>query len=128
MNLLLDSHLLLWAAIDSDRLTPAARALIAEEGHRLWFSAASIWEIGIKASLGREDFVVDPHVLRRGLVENGYDELPISAPHALAVTQLPPIHRDPFDRMLVAQATYEGFVLLTADETVAQYPGPIRTM
>nr|WP_282571419.1 type II toxin-antitoxin system VapC family toxin [Methylonatrum kenyense] len=124
--MLLDTHLLLWVAIDSDRLTPDTRALISNENHRLWFSAASIWEIGIKAGLGRKDFVVDPHVLKRGLVENDYAELQISAAHALAAAQLPAIHRDPFDRMLVAQATYEGFVLLTADRIVTQYPGPIR--
>lgn len=80
----------------------------------------------IKNGLQRPDFEADPHVLRRGLVENGYLELPITAQHTLALSHLPPVHKDPFDRILVAQAEFEGFVLLTADEQVAQYPGPIR--
>jgi PIN domain nuclease of toxin-antitoxin system len=76
--------------------------------------------------LGRPDFRVDARVLRRGLLENGYGELAIAEDHAVAVLNLPPLHRDPFDRMLVAQATVEGVLLLTADALVAQYPGPIR--
>ena len=76
--------------------------------------------------LGRPDFRVDARVLRRGLLENGYGELAIAGDHAVAVLNFPPLHRDPFDRMLVAQATVEGVLVLTADALVAQYPGPIR--
>lgn len=126
MNLLLDTHVLLWAAAEPQRLSSDAQALISEESSRLYFSAASIWEVVIKNSLQREDFHVDPHLLRRGLVDNGYEELPVTSQHTLAVAHLPPLHKDPFDRILVAQAESEGFLLLTADSTVARYPGPIR--
>lgn len=126
VDLLLDTHLLLWAASDPRRLSEEAVSLISDTGNRLYFSAASLWEIVIKNGLDRADFAVDPHVLRRGLVENGYLELPVSARHTLAVAHLPRIHRDPFDRILVAQAESEGLRLLTSDDTVATYPGPIR--
>ena len=88
-------------------------------------SAASLWEVTIKAGLGREDFQVDAATLRRGLLEHGYAELPISGAHATAVAGLPRIHKDPFDRILVAQAQFEGITLLTTDAIVARYPGPI---
>lgn len=126
MKLLLDTQLLLWLAAIPERLPPTARTLIEDTHHQLLFSAASIWEVAIKASLGRPDFVVNPRVLRRGLTDNGYVELPISGAHAGAVLDLPPLHRDPFDRLLVAQAQHEGITLLTADAQVAMYPGPIR--
>lgn len=128
MHLLLDTHLLLWAASEPERLSPQAVAWIESSENQLWFSAASIWEVAIKAGLGRTDFRVDPHLLRRGLKENGYDELTISAQHAASVSHLPDIHKDPFDRMLVAQSEHEGFMLLTVDELVLSYPGPIRDM
>ena len=83
---------------------------------------ASIWEIIIKHRLGRVDFRVDPGRLRRRLVENGYDELPIAAAHVIGVSALPALHHDPFDRLLVAQAIHEGLTLITADGTVARYP------
>lgn len=126
MKLLLDTHLLLWSAGEPSRLPKKVRSLILDNDNDLFFSAASIWEITIKSELGRADFDVDPHLLRRGLIDNGYLELPINVEHALAVVALPPLHNDPFDRMLVAQATVEGFVLLTSDEQVADYPGPVR--
>lgn len=126
MKLLLDTHLLLWAAGEPRRLPAAARKLINNPRNELFFSAASLWEITIKRRLGREDFRVDPRLLRRGLLENGYVELPISGVHAVAVDGLPPIHKDPFDRLLAAQAAVESITLLTADPTLAQYPGPIR--
>lgn len=126
MHLLLDTHVLLWAAGKPERLPDAAAALIRDPGNPLLFSAASLWEITIKRGLGRPDLCVEPEVLRRGLLENGYDELAVSGRHPLAVGHLPRIHQDPFDRMLVAQAEHEGLLLLTADETVAEYPGPIR--
>ncbi|QTF93682.1 type II toxin-antitoxin system VapC family toxin [Halomonas sp. BM-2019] len=125
MMLLLDTHLLLRAASLPNRLSAAAQEKLLDEHNEPCFSAASIWEVTIKASLGRPDFRVDPSLLRRGLIDNGYTELPITSSHALAVHHLPPIHRDPFDRLLVAQAESEGMLLLTTDATVARYPGPI---
>jgi PIN domain nuclease of toxin-antitoxin system len=126
VKLLLDTHLLLWAAGSPEKLSPHARALIELSENELLFSAASLWEIAIKSGLGRDDFAVDARLLRRGLLDNGYGELPIVSEHAVAIESLPPIHKDPFDRMLIAQATIEGISLLTADELVAQYPGPIE--
>ncbi len=126
MKVLLDTHLLLWAAGAPEKLPDAARKIIEDPGVELWFSAASLWEIAIKRGLGRADFRVDPRLLRRGLAENGYVELAVTGAHAVAVDLLPPLHRDPFDRMLVAQAIAESITLLTGDALVAQYPGPIR--
>jgi PIN domain nuclease of toxin-antitoxin system len=128
MKLLLDTHLLLWAAGQPERLSASARRLINDKRNELLFSAASLWEVAIKRGLGREDFKVDARLLRRGLLDNGYNELPIISDHVVAIESLPPIHRDPFDRLLVAQATVEGVTLLTLDPLVAQYPGPIRTL
>jgi len=126
MKVLLDTDLLLWAAGQPERLSPAALRLVNAPETELLFSAASLWEIAIKRSLGRTDFQVDARLLRRGLLDNGYGELPIKSEHVVATGDLPPIHKDPFDRVLVAQATIEGALLLTADPLVAQYPGPIR--
>lgn len=126
MKLLLDTHLLLWSAAEPSRLSAEARALIEEPQNDLFFSAANLWEIVIKNSLGREDFQIEPRQLRRGLLDNGYNELVITSEHTVSIDSLPPIHKNPFDRILVAQATVEGFVLLTADSLVAQYPGPIK--
>ena len=126
MKFLLDTHLLLWAAGSPRRLSAQARKLLGDTDHQLFFSSASLWEIAIKRGLGRDDFQVEPGLLRRGLLDNGYQELPISGVHALAIEALPSIHRDPFDRMLVSQALTEGFTLLTSDPAVARYPGPIR--
>ncbi|AMP14567.1 type II toxin-antitoxin system VapC family toxin [Collimonas pratensis] len=128
MKLLLDTHLLLWAAGTPDRLSAPALALIGSQENELFFSAASLWEIAIKRGLGRSDFQVDARLLRRGLLDNGYSELVIDSKHAVAIDSLPPIHKDPFDRILVAQATVEGILLLTVDSLVAQYPGPIRLL
>jgi PIN domain nuclease of toxin-antitoxin system len=125
VKLLLDTHLLLWSA-GGDAMSPAAAALIDDQDNQLHFSAASIWEVAIKSGLGRSDFQVDPHLLRRGLLDNGYVELTITSEHAVAVARLPAIHKDPFDRMLVVQATAEGAVLLTSDAKVAEYDGPVR--
>ena len=126
MKFLLDTHLLLWAAGHPARLSPAARKLINHPANELLFSAASIWEVAIKCGLGRNDFQADPRLLRRGLIDNGYIELPILGEHVVAIDTLPPIHKDPFDRLLVAQAIVEGITLLTADAIVKQYPGPVR--
>ncbi len=128
MKLLLDTHLLLWAAGEPQRLSKQARTLIDNPDNELLFSAASLWEVAIKRGLGREDFKVDARLLRRGLLDNGYSELPIISDHVVATESLPLIHKDPVDRILVAQATVEGVTLLTIDSLVSQYPGPIRTV
>jgi PIN domain nuclease of toxin-antitoxin system len=107
VRLLLDTHILLWATIWPERLSAAALSLLEDEDNELMFSAASLWEVAIKCSLGRPDFQVDPRLLRRGLLDNGY------------------VHKDPFDRILVAQASVEGITLVTADPAVARYPAPI---
>ena len=126
MKLLLDTHVLLWAAGAPEQLSPVARELLEDTRNELFFSAASLWEIAIKRSLGRSDFQVDARVLRRGLLDNGYSELPITSEHAVFIDNLPAIHKDPFDRILVAQASVEGIVLVTVDALVAQYPGPVQ--
>lgn len=128
MKLLLDTHLLLWAAGEPGQLPTEARNLIDNPENELLFSAASLWEVVIKRGLGREDFKVDPRLLRRGLLDNGYSELPVVSDHVVAIDSLPRIHKDPFDRVLVAQAIVEGIILLTTDSLLAQYPGPIQTV
>jgi PIN domain nuclease of toxin-antitoxin system len=125
MKFLLDTHLLLWAAGEPKRLSKAVRSLLEDADNELLFSAASLWEVAIKSALGRKDFRVEVRLLRRGLLDNGYSELPIVSDHVVAIESLP-IHKDPFDRVLVAQATVEGITLLTNDPVVAQYPGTIR--
>ncbi len=126
MKLLLDTHLLLWTAGGKPELPLPAKKMIEDPTNELFFSAASLWEISIKQTLGRADFQVDPQVLRRALFDNGYQEIVVSSLHAAATATLPPIHKDPFDRMLVAQAIAEGITLLTCDSEVAQYKGPIK--
>jgi PIN domain nuclease of toxin-antitoxin system len=126
VRLLLDTHLLLWAAGEPERIPAAARELIESGENEPMFSAASLWEVAIKSGLGRDDFRVEVRLLRRGLLNNGYVELAITGEHAVAVAALPPIHKDPFDRLLVAQSGVEGIPLLTNDSVVAQYPGPVR--
>jgi PIN domain nuclease of toxin-antitoxin system len=128
VRLLLDTHLLLWAAAAPERLPVAAAELIEDAGNVPVFSAASLWEVAIKAGLGRADFTADAGVLRRGLIENGYEELPVSAAHACAVAALPLLHGDPFDRMLVAQALVEGLTLVTAVPALRGYPGAVRVV
>lgn len=125
MRLLLDTQLVLWAASDPRKLSRKARTMIGDEGNALAFSAASIWEVAIKAGLGRSDFEVDAAELYRGLVANGYDDVPVTSTHAAQVAFLPPLHADPFDRILVAQARGEGMLLLTADPLVAKYGASI---
>ena len=126
MKLLLDTQLLLWAAGQPERLSAATRRLLNNPRNELLFSAASLWEIAIKRTLGRDDFRAEPRVLRRGLLDNGYTELPVTSEHAVNTDALPPLHKDPFDRLLLAQAFTEGITLLTADAQVARYPGPVR--
>ena len=126
MKLLLDTHLLLWTAEDRALVPAAARDLIADTGNELIFSVVSIWETAVKSGLKRHNLRADARVLRRKLLENGYVELPLRGEHTVAIDILPPIHKDPFDRILVAQAMVEGITLLTVDPVVAQYPGPVK--
>ncbi|MCL2462641.1 MAG: type II toxin-antitoxin system VapC family toxin [Defluviitaleaceae bacterium] len=123
MKLLLDTNILLWLA--ADILPETAARYILDESNTLLFSPASIWEVVIKRGLNRADFIVDPTALYRGLLDNGYEELRITGKHALTVSSLPLLHKDPFDRMLLAQAVSEGIPLMTADACVAQYPADI---
>jgi PIN domain nuclease of toxin-antitoxin system len=126
VKLLLDTHLLLWAAGQPELLSRGARELLNDPDNDLLFSAANMWEVAIKRGLGRDDFRVDPRLLRRGLLDNGYGELAITSEHAIAVELLPAIHKDPFDRILLAQAVIEGITLVTSDPVVARYPAPVR--
>jgi len=126
VRLLPDTHILLWLAIDSDRLPRPTGDLLSDRANEVAFSTASIWEIAIKTARGRARFKVDPRVVRTGLIDNGFVELPMTGLHAIEAAALPPIHHDPFDRMLVAQARVEQVLLLTSDRTIATYAGPIR--
>jgi PIN domain nuclease of toxin-antitoxin system len=128
VRLLLDTHILLWAGLSRQRLPESARVLLEDGGNTLLFSAVSIWEVAIKRSLGRDDFRVDPRLLRRGLTDNGYEELPLLGQHVVAIDVLPTHHRDPFDRILIAQALVEGITLLTVDPVLGRYAGPIRVV
>jgi len=126
MKILLDSHLLVWLAAATAKLSPAARVFIEDTQNTLFFSSASIWELMVKYALGRDDIPVHPRVLHRALLDNGFTELAMTSMHAFNVEHLPPIHKDPFDRILIAQSLSEGMILLTSDETIAQYNGPIQ--
>jgi len=126
VKLLLDTHVLLWAAGEPDKLSEKGLNLLGDPDNALIFSAASVWEIVIKRGLGRDDFQVDPRLLRRGLLDNGYSELAVSSEHVVAVESLPQLHKDPFDRVLIAQAQVEAVTLVTSDAMVARYPGAIQ--
>jgi PIN domain nuclease of toxin-antitoxin system len=123
MRLLLDTHMLLWAA--AGNLSAEAARYIENDSNTLLFSSASIWEIVIKRSLGRSDFIVEPASLYSGLISAGYEELPIIGKHTLLIPALQPLHKDPFDRILLSQAISEGIPLLTSDKLLARYPSSI---
>jgi PIN domain nuclease of toxin-antitoxin system len=121
---LLDTHLLLWAAQDSPKLSATSRALLTSDREQVYFSVANIWEVVIKSGLGRSNFRVDAERLRSAALLAGYDELPIRGAHVLAVDDLPGLHGDPFDRILLAQAGVEQLQLLTVDRAVLAYGRP----
>jgi len=125
VNLLLDTHLLLWLATDDRPLPAKAAALFESTSNDLYFSVASIWEVAIKYASGRSNIRIDPVRLRQAFLAEGYTEVEITSAHAAAVVGLPDIHGDPFDRLLLAQALIEDLVLVTSDRTLARYPGPI---
>ncbi len=126
MNVLFDTQLLLWIVLNSPAFPVKARALVLASDTTPWVSAASLWEIAIKTALKRPRFAFDPREMRDRLVSEGWSELAVSGDHAAEAATLPLIHKDPFDRMLVAQATFEGFALATTDATVAKYGGRIE--
>jgi PIN domain nuclease of toxin-antitoxin system len=126
VKLLLDTHLLLWAADDPNLLPIAAHDLMSDPQNELLFSTVSLWEIAIKSGLKRHNIRADPRVLRRRMLDNAYVELPLFSTHAVAIDQLPPLHKDPFDRILIAQAIVEGITLLTVDPIMGRYAGPVK--
>jgi PIN domain nuclease of toxin-antitoxin system len=129
LRLLADTQLLLQAAMSaSGPASKRAVALMGDPANQLHFSAASIWEVAIKFALGRPAFQTDPHLLRRALIDNGYIEVPITAEHGAVVAGLPPLHKDPFDRILITQAMIDGLLLLTTDGILARYPGPVMAV
>ena len=128
MRLLLDTHILIWTANTPAKLPRIAAALIADPANDLMFSPASITEVAIKWAQGRSDFPIDPRDLRHLLIGNGFGELPFTSDHACRVADLPLIHKDPFDRMLVAQALAEGMTLLTADAVLGGYGAMVRVV
>ncbi|WEK03100.1 MAG: type II toxin-antitoxin system VapC family toxin [Candidatus Devosia phytovorans] len=126
MRVFLDTHILLWASAKRDRL-PLGVAEILEAATTVpCFSVVNVWEVAIKAALGRSDFTVDPGDLRRRWLDIGYRELDVTGEHAVAIGQLPLIHRNPFDRMLVTQAKVEGLDFYTSDAQLSRYGDPVR--
>ncbi|MBC8130969.1 MAG: type II toxin-antitoxin system VapC family toxin [Rhizobiaceae bacterium] len=126
MILLLDAHILIWLSSQSERLSPKARDMLSDPENRYLFSTVRLWELAIKKGLDQASFHVDPRVLRRGLLANYFEELPVLGNHALAVEDLPLLNKDPFDRLLIAQARTEGALLVTADAKMAEYGSPVR--
>jgi PIN domain nuclease of toxin-antitoxin system len=128
MRLLVDTHLVLWAAAKSSRLPKEVRRLLEDPENEVFYSAASLWEIAIKAALRRSDFRVELALLRPALAAMDFVELPVSGAHAERLASLPPIHKDPFDRMLVAQSLSEPLVLLTNDAALAPYGEVVKVV
>jgi PIN domain nuclease of toxin-antitoxin system len=126
MRILLDTHVLLWTIATPERLDPAAQAAILDSRNDVLFSAATIWEIAIKAALRRADFIAQPDVVVEEASELGFIELPVHAGVAARVVNLPLLHRDPFDRLLVAQAIAEPAILFTADARLPAYSELVR--
>ena len=128
MNFLLDTHILIWAAISPHKISSELANLLSGPSNHLYFSSASIWEISIKESLGKRDFKISSKKLHSGLIENGYKEIKVSALHAMEVIKLPFIHRDPFDRILVATAIWENMPMLTNDSKLSPYHSLVRVL
>jgi PIN domain nuclease of toxin-antitoxin system len=127
VNYLLDTHILLWTLVDPNKVPEPMRRIVEDTGNRVWFSAASIWEIAIKHSLAKAEFTVEPAIIWKAARETGLEELAVTAEHAVGVDALPWLHRDPFDRLLVAQARAAGMKLLSVDPKVnAYFPRGVR--
>jgi PIN domain nuclease of toxin-antitoxin system len=125
MKILLDTQMIVWTAYQPELVPLKAQKIIADESNTMIYSPVSLWEVAIKNAQNRPSFQVDPKILRYRLMEKKYQELAITGFHAIAVSDLPPIHKDPFDRFLLAQANAEGITLLTSDAVLAQYPAPV---
>ncbi len=121
MQLLLDTHILLWAVADSQRLPVAVREVLEDPANDVFFSAASIWEIAIKTSLGRPDFRIRPEVVAGAAMAAQFQALPVDHTAAGLVADLPPLHQDPFDRLLIAQAMAAPMRFYTADRKLPPY-------
>jgi PIN domain nuclease of toxin-antitoxin system len=121
VRILLDTHILLWALIDPAKLNTDVRATLEDPEHEVLFSAASVWEMSIKFALGRADFQAPPATIVEAALASGFVELPVRSAAALKVASLPHLHRDPFDRLLIAQAMTEPAALYTADTQLAAY-------
>lgn len=125
MIYLVDTHVLIWLAVESPRLSEGVRDLLTDPDNTIYFSAIAIFEIAVKQQLSKINFKVDASAIRRMMIDKGYVELVVDGIHAAFVGTMPLLHKDPFDRLLVAQANVEGITLITADERIARYPGPI---
>ena len=125
MKLLVDTQILIWSTTAPELTPRQAQSQLEDEGNSLWFSVASLWEIAVKRSLNKPDFLIDVGPMRDSLFDAGFEELPVQASHVLCLTGLQRFHKDPFDRLLLAQAVAEGMVLLTTDRVLAKYEGPI---
>ena len=125
MRVLLDTHVLLWMLMAPSRLPVRLRAALEDPGHEIMFSAVNIWEVAIKKALGRPGFDFSPHEVLRAAQATPLIELPVRAEHAARVSTLEPLHQDPFDRLLIAQALCEPAQLLTTDRKMARYNAPI---
>lgn len=121
MRLLVDTHVLLWAVAEPDKLPSAHRERLESPDNEILFSAASIWELAIKVQIGRLPLAVSPEEIAGAAARIGFDELPVTAAHAAAIRQLPLYHRDPFDRLLIAQTIHEPARFLTADAMLKRY-------
>ncbi len=125
MKILLDTNILIWVTASPEKVPENILHQIQDTKNTIFFSAASIWEIAIKHTFGKPDFFFNPLIIHQALVENNYTELPITSNHAIAIQHLQKIHKDPFDRMLIAQAIAENMLLMTADQTIVKYPAPV---
>jgi PIN domain nuclease of toxin-antitoxin system len=126
MNLLLDTHVFIWMMTDDSRISPTAKAALADLGNDLWLSAASVWELSIKSAIGKLVFADPlPVFVSEGLIKARASELPVSIRHALQVATMPLHHNDPFDRLLAAQAKVESMALVTVDAKLVPYGVPI---
>jgi PIN domain nuclease of toxin-antitoxin system len=125
MKLLLDTQMLLWAMFWPELLPEKASQLIGDTGNTLYFSPASLWEVSIKNAQNKPAFQVDARMLRTRLLDCGYEELIINGLHTVATGDLPGLHRDPFDRLLLAQSQVDCITLLTCDARIAEYPAPV---
>ncbi len=125
-SFLLDTHLLLWSTFEPKKLSAPAKQIINSPENLLCFSSISIWEVAVKRALNRPDFQFDPYLLRRLLIADDYREIDMTSEHALRVAELPRLHKDPFDRLLVAQARVESLTLLTCDAAIAAYSDSVQ--